>query len=71
MIQLDNSSEIYLYNPQTKASANIIAIDGVAVLSNQGLQSSFCQGAVYFEEAELESPPTGDGFIGDMEDGTE
>jgi len=28
-------------------------------------------GAVYFEEAELESPPTGDGFIGDMEDGTE
>jgi glucan 1,3-beta-glucosidase len=50
MIQLDNSSEVYLYNPQTKASANIIAIDGVAVLSNQGLQSTFCQGAVYFEE---------------------
>lgn len=50
MIQLDNSSEIYLYNPQTKASANIMAIDGIAVLSSQGLGSTFCQGVVYFEE---------------------
>lgn len=50
MIQLDNSSEVYLYNAYTKASANVIAIDGVAVVSSQGLMSSFCQGVVYFEE---------------------
>lgn len=50
MIMLDNSSSIYLYNPYTKAAANIIAIDGVAVVSSQGLQSSFCQGVAFFEE---------------------
>lgn len=50
MIQLDNSSEIYLYNPNTKASANIMAIDGQAVLSGQNLESTFCQGVTYYEE---------------------
>jgi len=50
MIMLENSSAIYLYNQYTKASANVMAIDGVAVVSSQGLQSSFCQGLVYFEE---------------------
>lgn len=51
MVGVDNSSTIYLYNLNTKASENIVTIDGVGVVSNAQLNfDTFCQGVVLFEE---------------------
>jgi len=50
MIGIMNSSTVYLYNMNTKASEEIITIDGVGVVSQAPNDNTFCQGIVLFEE---------------------
>lgn len=45
-----NSSAIYLYNLNTKASSAMVTIDGVGVVSGQPNLDTFCQTIVLFEE---------------------
>lgn len=50
MVMVDNSSGIYLYALSTEASANIVGIDGVAVIPESPNTNTFAQTVVLFEE---------------------
>jgi len=50
MVGVYNSSTIYLYNLNTKASESIVTIDGVGVVSQALNDNTFAQGVVLFEE---------------------
>ena len=51
MVAVEDSSEIYLYSLSTKASQNMVAIDGVAVVPQSPNPNTFCETVALFEEA--------------------
>lgn len=50
MVAVDNSSGVYLYSLSTKASTNMVNIDGVAVVPQAPNGNTFCDTVVLFEE---------------------
>lgn len=50
VVELDNSSGIYLYALSTVASQNMVTIDNVAVVPQSPNPNTFCETIVLFEE---------------------
>ena len=51
MVSIECSSEVYLYALSTKASTNMVTVDGTGVVNQSDNMSNFCQTIALFEEA--------------------
>jgi len=50
MVSVSNSSTVYLYNLNTKASQYIVTVDGVGVVTQLPNMDTFCSCVVLFEQ---------------------
>lgn len=51
MVSIECSSEVYLYALSTKASTNMVTVDGTGVVKQSDNTDNFCQTIAVFEEA--------------------
>ena len=51
IVSIECSSEVYLYALSTKASTNMVTVDGTGVVNQSDNMSNFCQTIAIFEEA--------------------
>ena len=51
MVSIECSSEVYLWALSTKASTNMVTVDGTGVVKGEDNMSNFCQTIALFEEA--------------------